>query len=140
MCHRLSEQARVACRYARDLEDNNEKYASGGLGMSLLVKQGAVHYCHFDPPTKSRPVLVLSRTELNNVRENVIVALATRKIRNIPTEIPVGKDEGLVKKGVVSLADIHTVPKSLLSEEKGEFSSAKFAKAIEALKLVFAMS
>lgn len=89
--------------------------------MTSVVKQGAIHYCHFNPPIKSRPVLVLSRTELNTVRENVIVALITRTIRQIPIEVPVGTAEGLPREGVVSLGDIHTVPKSLIGEKKGSF-------------------
>lgn len=104
------------------------------------VKQGDIHYCQFDEPIKSRPVLVLSRTEINTVRENIVVALLTRTARHIPLEIPVGKADGLSKDGVVSLGDIYTVPKGLLSERKGRLSEDKLVKMREGLKLLFALA
>lgn len=103
------------------------------------ARQGEIHYCQFDEPIKSRPVLVLSRAEINTVRENIVVALVTRTVRNIPLEIPVGKAEGLSKEGVVSLGDVYTVSKSLLSEKKGQLSVDKLEKMQEGLKLLFAL-
>lgn len=105
----------------------------------MSPKQGDIHYCRFPEPIKSRPVLILSRAELNAVRENVIVALITRTVRNIPLEIPVGKADGLPKEGVVSLGDIYTVSKTLLSDRKGALSSNKVAQISEGLKLLFAI-
>lgn len=105
-----------------------------------MARQGDIHYCRFDEPVKSRPVLILSRTELNAVRENVVVALITRTVRNIPLEIPVGEREGLSKEGVVSLGDIHTVPKTLLSDRKGALSADKLEAMADGLKLLFNLS
>lgn len=106
---------------------------------ALATKQGDIHYCHFEEPIKSRPVLILSRTEINSVRENIVVALVTRTVRNIPLEISVGKAEGLSREGVASLGDIHTVPKTLLSEKKGKLSADKLQTMQEGLKLLFAL-
>lgn len=103
-------------------------------------RQGDIHYCEFAEPVKSRPVLILSRTNINAVRENVVVALVTRTVRGIPLEIPVGRDEGLTKEGVASLGDIYTVSKGLLSDRKGALSPDKLARMAEGLKLLFALS
>lgn len=108
--------------------------------MSQAISQGDLYYCHFEEPIKDRPVLVLSRSEINAVRANVVVALVTRTIRNIPLEIPVGKAEGLSKDGVVSLGDIHTVSKALLSEKKGEINQEQMEKVAEGLKMLFALT
>ena len=108
--------------------------------MNLPVSQGDIYYCHFEEPVKDRPVLILSRSEINAVRANVVVALVTRTVRHIPLEIPVGKAEGLPKDGVVSLGDIHTVPKSLLSEKKGEITPGQMEKVAEGLKIHFALT
>ena len=108
--------------------------------MSQAVSQGDIFYCHFGAPIKDRPVLILSRSEINVVRANVVVALVTRTIRNIPLEIPVGTADGLPKEGVVSLGDIHTVPKALLSEKKGEINQEQLRKVADGLKMVFAMT
>jgi mRNA interferase MazF len=104
-----------------------------------VIQQGDIHYCHFDDPIKSRPIVVLSRTELNAVRENVVVALITRTIRQIPLEIPVGAAEGLPKDGVIALGDIHTVQKTRLSERKGALSSEKMSLIYAGFKLLFAI-
>ena len=108
--------------------------------MTHSMKPGDIFYCHFDEPIKARPVVILSRPELNAVRQNVVVALVTRTVRNIPLEISVGNAEGLPKKGVISLGDIHTVPKSLLSEKKGTLSPQKLSTVSEGLRLLFALS
>lgn len=105
----------------------------------MNLRQGDIHYCGFDTPIKSRPILILSRTEINAVRENIVVALITRTVRGIPLEIPVGKEEGLSKNGVVSLGDIYTVSKGLLSGKKGALSADKLEKISEGLKLLFAL-
>jgi mRNA-degrading endonuclease toxin of MazEF toxin-antitoxin module len=103
-------------------------------------RQGDIHYCRFEEPVKSRPVLVLSRTDINAVRENVVVALITRTVRGIPLEIPVGKTEGLTQEGVASLGDIYTVSKGHLSDKKGALSPEKLAHMADGLKLLFALS
>ena len=105
--------------------------------MPAFIHQGDIYYCHFEAPIKDRPVVVLSRAEINAVRTNVIVALVTRTIRDIPLEIPVGKAEGLPKEGVVSLSDIHTVPKTLLSRKQGKLPKDKMQKVYKNLKLIF---
>ncbi len=104
----------------------------------MSFRQGDLHYCEFEDPIKSRPVVILSRNELNSVRENIVIALITRTIRGIPLEIPVGHTEGLPKEGVISLGDIHTVPKSFLGKHLGSLSEAKSHKLFEGLKLLFA--
>ena len=105
--------------------------------MAGVPSPGDICYCRFEGPIKSRPVLILSRSELNAVRENVIVALIARTVRNIPLEIPVGKAEGLPKEGVASLGGIHTVPKAMLSGKKGEISSEKLERVGKGIRLIF---
>jgi mRNA-degrading endonuclease toxin of MazEF toxin-antitoxin module len=102
--------------------------------------QGDIHYAHFDDTTKNRPVVLISDSDLNGVREKVIVALITRTIRETPFEIPVGATEGLSKEGVVSLSDIETVPKRRLSSRIGTLSSEKMDQLREGLKLLFALT
>ena len=103
-------------------------------------EQGDIHYAHFDDPIKSRPVVVLSRTDLNMLRTNIVVALITGTIRGIPYEVSVGIDEGLSKDSVVDLGDIHTLPKTRFSERKGGLSPDKIDQLREGLKLLFALT
>ena len=47
------------------------------------------------PNQKRRPVLIVSRDEVIPVLNNVVVAPVTSTIRDIPTCIAVGPDEGI---------------------------------------------
>ncbi len=60
------------------------------------------------------PVVILSRNEPCEVRKNVTVAIVTHTIRNIPTEIAIGSEEGLAGSGVINVGDIYATPKDYL--------------------------
>lgn len=107
--------------------------------MKEVYTLGDVVYAQFPAPVKSRPVVVLSRGEINAVRENIVVALVIRTVRGIPLEVPVGWEEGLPKEGVVSLGDIHTIPKTLMGSVRGSLNLFKVRQIKEALALLFKM-
>ena len=54
----------------------------------------------------------------------VVVALVTRTSRGLPTEVSVGKAEGLPRPSVVNTDNILTVPRQRLVRLMGQFSSA----------------
>lgn len=107
--------------------------------MTEVYTLGDVVFAQFPPPVKSRPVVVLSRGEINSVRENIVVALVTRTVRGIPLEVPVGRAEGLPKEGVVSVGDIHTIPRTMMGPVRGSLSLSKMKQVQEALTLLFKM-
>ena len=72
------------------------------------------------PNRKQRPVLVVSRNEVIPVLNNIVVAPLTSTIRDIPTCIPVGADEGLDHESVATFDNVATVPKSVLTKRLGE--------------------
>jgi mRNA interferase MazF len=59
------------------------------------VKRGDICWYAFRPPDKRRPVLILGRDEVSDVLAEVIVAPATRTVRGLATEVPVGPDDGM---------------------------------------------
>ena len=71
------------------------------------------------PNQKRRPVLVVSRNEALPVLNNVVVAPITTTIRNIPTCIPVGPDEGIDRESVATFDNLGAVPKSVLTTRLG---------------------
>ena len=92
------------------------------------MRRGEIWICSFeDAEKKTRPVVILTRDELCDVRKNVTVAIATHTIRKIPTEIPVGAEEGLSSPGVINVGDIYTIPKSYLLRKTGQLSAGKMA-------------
>ncbi len=90
------------------------------------MRRGEIWICCFeDEEKKTRPVVILSRDELCEVRKNVTVAIATHTIRNIPVEISVGAEEGLSTSGVINVGDIYTIPKKYLLRRAGQLSAEK---------------
>lgn len=85
------------------------------------------------PNHKRRPVLVVSRDEAIPVLNNVVVAPVTSTIRDIPTCIPVGADEGIEHDSVVTFDNLTAVPKSVLTRHLGELGIGGRRRICEAL-------
>jgi mRNA interferase MazF len=88
------------------------------------------------PNQKRRPVLVVSRDEVIPVVNNVIVAPVTSTIRDIPTCIPVGPDEGIDHDSVASFDNLAAVPKSVLTTRLGTLGIDGRRRICEALDAV----
>ena len=71
------------------------------------------------PNRKRRPVLIVSRDEVIPVLNNVVVAPVTSTVRDIPTCIPVGPDEGIDHDSVATFDNLAAVPKSVLTARLG---------------------
>lgn len=69
---------------------------------------------------KRRPVLILTRTEVLEVRSLVTVAEVTTSMRGLAAEVSVDHENaGLDKKSAVNCDGLHTVPQSVLTERVG---------------------
>ena len=86
------------------------------------------------PNEKRRPVLVVSRNEALTVLNNVVVAPVTRTIRNIPTCVAVGPDEGLDHDSVATFDNLAAVPKSVLTTRLGTLGPSGRNVMCEALR------
>lgn len=69
-----------------------------------------------EQPAGRRPVLLLSRNEAYDVRSLIIVAPVTTRIRHIPSEVPLGTDEGMPQDCVANLDTLTTIPKDCLKD------------------------
>lgn len=66
---------------------------------------------------KRRPVLVLTRTEVLDVRTLVTVAEITTSMRGLAAEVPFDHDQlGLDRESAVNCDGLHTVPQAMLTE------------------------
>jgi mRNA interferase MazF len=95
--------------------------------------RGEVWWADLPEPAGRRPVLLLSRNAAYSVRTSVTVAPITRNIRSIPTEVKLGKKDGMTAECVVNLDDIITVRKSRLSERLTALTSAKMSEVRQAI-------
>ncbi len=64
---------------------------------------------------KVRPVVVLTRDEVIDVRSRVTVAEVTTSIRGLAVEVPIDDDLGLDRPSVVNCDGLYTVPRRALT-------------------------
>ncbi|MGH9227301.1 MAG: type II toxin-antitoxin system PemK/MazF family toxin [Acidimicrobiales bacterium] len=82
---------------------------------------------------KKRPVLVLTRSEVIDVRELVTVAEVTTSIRGHAAEVDIDHDEaGLDRPSVINCDGIHTVAQAALTGPVGEVSDDTMRKVCSA--------
>lgn len=68
---------------------------------------------------KGRPFLVVSRDAANEVMQRVLVAPVSRRIRGVPSELPLGPPEGLPVESVASFDNLRPFPKVMLVRRLG---------------------
>lgn len=88
------------------------------------------------PNQKRRPVLVVTRDEVIPVLNNVVVAPITSTIRDIPTCIPVGPDQGIDHDSVATFDNLAAVPKSVLTKRLGKLNADGRRRICQALDAV----
>ena len=74
---------------------------------------------------KRRPVLVVTRSEAVAVLTGIVVAPVTRTVRHIPTEVPLGEDEGLHADCAASFDNLQRIRRSALVERIGHLGSRR---------------
>jgi len=94
------------------------------------VKRGDIWWAELASPAGRRPVVLLSRNEGYTVRGLVIVAPLTTRIRGIPSEVPLGDEDGVPRACVINVDIITTIAKASLRERMTTLSAEKL-KGIE---------
>lgn len=89
------------------------------------MRRGEVWWAQLPKPVGRRPVVLVSRDEAYVVRELVSVIPVTTRIRAIPVEVPLGREEGLPKRCVANVDTITTIPKAALVEYAGVLAPDK---------------
>lgn len=72
-----------------------------------------------DVGQKLRPVLVLTRDEVLDVRANVTVVEITTQARGLGVEVPVGPEAGVDETSVANCDGLHTVSQRRLTQQVG---------------------
>jgi len=103
--------------------------------MAGRVNRGEVWMVQFKAPDKRRPVLVLTRQEVISMLSTVMVAPITSTVRGLPSEVPVGIEEGLKKVSAVNLDHVQTVDQARLPQFVGSLSREQMVKVCRALAI-----
>jgi mRNA interferase MazF len=104
------------------------------------MRRGEIWWAELPAPARRRPVVLLSRDEAYAVRELVIVAPITTRIRRIATEVALGREDGLPRACVANLDTITTIPKALLNHRLAALTPAKLAAVERALRFAVGMA
>lgn len=106
-------------------------------GRAVVPQQGEVWWA--EGLDKRRPVLVVTRSAIIPVLSTIVVAPVTRTIRQIPTEVALGQEEGLAQECVAAFDNLETVPwRGLLTTRIGALSAARRPELCAALRAMSA--
>jgi len=97
------------------------------------MRQYEIWWASLPPPVGRRPVLLLSRDSAYAVLHKVIVAEVTSTLRDIPVEVGLGPREGLSRRSVANLDNVHVVARSDLSARIGVLSVSRVGEVKRAL-------
>lgn len=97
------------------------------------MKRGEVRWYKFTHPDKKRPVLILTRDSIIEYLAEVTVVPLTSTVRNIPSEVPLGQNDGLAKNCAVNCDHIQTVAKAKLGGLVTTLSPSKLSEVRQAL-------
>lgn len=81
-----------------------------------------------------RPFLVMTRSAAIPVLHNLLAAPITRTVRSIPTEVPLGLDDGLPSDCAASLDNLRVVPKAYLVDRVCALDPIRMVEACRALR------
>jgi mRNA interferase MazF len=77
------------------------------------VKRGEIWWAELPAPVGNRPVIILTRDAVLENIGSIVVALVTRTIRQLPTEVVLGRRQGLTVPCVANLDNILTVSRTV---------------------------
>ena len=97
------------------------------------MKRGEIRWYRFRPPDKKRPVLILTRDSIIEYLNEVTVAPITSTVREIPTEVALGPDDGMPQICAVNLDHLQTVDKKRLGPLLATLPFRRMAEVEQAL-------
>jgi len=81
-----------------------------------------------------RPFLVMTRSAAIPVLHSVLAAPVTRTLRNIPTELALGPDDGMPTECAANFDNLRVVPKGYLVDRQCALGPMRLVEACRALR------
>ena len=75
------------------------------------MNRGEVRWYKFQNPDKKRPIVILTRDSAMEFLGEITVAPITSTIRAIPSEVVLGREDGMPRECAVNLDHLQTVAK-----------------------------
>jgi mRNA interferase MazF len=103
------------------------------------MKRGEIRWYKFKSQDKKRPVLILSRNSIIGYLGEVTVAPITSTVRDIPSEVPLNREDGMPRECAVNCDHIQTVSKGNIGSLITTLSSERLARVREAIAFALAL-
>jgi mRNA interferase MazF len=98
------------------------------------LKRAEIWWADLPSPIGSRPVVILTRDRVLQSIGSMVVTLGTRTVRGLPTEVVLGRHQGLPVSCVANLDNIVTVPRNRLRYLMGACDNSKVDELNQAIK------
>ena len=97
------------------------------------MRRGEIRWYRFAAPDKRRPVLLLTRSNVIDTLNEIIVAPATRTIRGLATEVLLSRADGMPEACALNFDHIGLVQRSRLGAVITELPPARWSEIEQAL-------
>ncbi len=97
-----------------------------------MPRQGEIWWAEAED--KRRPVLIVTRSEAIPVLTWIIVAPVTRSVRQIPTHVDLGHDEGLLEACAAAFDNLQPIRRSFLTGRVGALAPERRRDLCEAVR------
>lgn len=97
------------------------------------MKRGEIRWYTFRAPDKRRPVLVLTRDEVADQLNELIVAPLTRTVRGLATEVVLTPDDGMPVVSAVNFDHISLAQRSRLGATLASLPESRWSEVRSAL-------
>jgi mRNA interferase MazF len=98
------------------------------------MRRGELWWARLDLPAGRRPVVLVSRDAAYAIRLSVTVAEVSTVVRAIPSEVALGKRDGMPRPCVINTDNLVTIPKTLLEAHIASLSTARLDQLDAALR------
>jgi mRNA interferase MazF len=102
--------------------------------MAARVIRGEIRLYHFAQPDKKRPVVVLTRDSAIGYLSTVTVAPITSTIRDTPSEVVLGEEDGMKSPCAVNLHNAITVSQERLGRRVAQLGLTRMNEVCAALR------
>lgn len=102
--------------------------------MARGLERGEVRLFRFTRPDKQRPVLILTRRSALQYLSRVTVAPITSTIRGVPSEVLLGREDGMKQECCVNLHNLVTVSQEQVGKRLAQLSSSRMEEVCSALQ------
>lgn len=97
------------------------------------MRQGEIWFGQ-TPSEKGRPYLVLTRNEAIGYLNTVLVAPVTRSVRGIPTEVPLGTEDGLRQVCAATLDNSIAIRRAYMKVHLGALDMGRWHEVCAAMR------